>query len=101
MAVSAALAEPAQAGAAPPADDDQLPSTSKAKTVGKIDISGTAPSKPLVAAYVDALAKVAHLADPYLTAVNTDAGRLRFTLRVAITDKALGGRFTPKKAGGR
>jgi Tfp pilus assembly protein PilN len=99
-AVSASLAEPAQAGGAPAAGD-QLPSTSKAKTVGKIDITGTAPSKPQVAAYVDALAKVPNLADPYLTAVTSDESTLQFTLRVGITDTALGGRYTPKTTGGR
>jgi Tfp pilus assembly protein PilN len=97
--VSASLAVPAAAGGA--AAEPLLPSTSKAKTIGEIDIIGAAPSKPLVAAYVDALAKTPHLADPYLTAVTSDENALLFTLRVGITDTALGGRYTPKTTGGR
>jgi Tfp pilus assembly protein PilN len=98
--VSAGLADPAVADPAE-GGDARLPSTSEAKAVGSIDIAGTAPSKPQVAAFVDALAKVPHLADPYLTAVIAEEAEMRFTLRVAIIDTAFEGRYTPKTTGGR
>jgi Tfp pilus assembly protein PilN len=77
-----------------------LPSTSTAATVATIDITGTAKTKPQVAAYVDRLARTTHLVDPYLTSVTADDKKLfRFNLRVSVTDTALGGRFTPEKTG--
>jgi Tfp pilus assembly protein PilN len=92
--LSAGLSAPEAA----PAAGAQLPSS--AKPIGSVDITGSAGSKPQIAAYVDALAKTRNLADPYLSNVTEDAGELQFTLRVSITESALGGRFAPAKKGG-
>jgi Tfp pilus assembly protein PilN len=94
--VSARLNAPADEAAA--ADTAQLPSS--AKPIGGIDITGAAGSKPQIAAYVDALAKTRNLADPYLSSVTEDDRELQFTLRVSVTESALGGRFTPARKGG-
>jgi Tfp pilus assembly protein PilN len=92
--VSARLSAPEEATAT----NAQLPSS--AKPIGSIDITGAAGTKPQIAAYVDALAKTRNLADPYLSSVTEDERELQFTLRVSITESALGGRFTPAGKGG-
>jgi Tfp pilus assembly protein PilN len=92
--LSAGLSAPEAA----PVAGAQLPSS--AKPIGSVDITGSAGSKPQIAAYVDALAKTRNLADPYLSNVTETAGELQFTLRVSITESALGGRFGPAGKGG-
>lgn len=90
--ISAALAADTSAAAAP-----VLPSTSGAATIGTITITGAAPDKPSVARYVEALAAVSSLANPYVTSVTQDADNgVSFVLTVDITAKALCGRFTTK-----
>ena len=79
-----------------------LPGTSTATSIGSLVVTGSGPDKRAVAAYVDALAKQAVLANPYVTSVATDKQNgLTFSLTVDITQKALCGRFTVEcKAGG-
>ncbi|HEU5110612.1 MAG TPA: PilN domain-containing protein [Micromonosporaceae bacterium] len=93
--VSAGLDAPGNQAA--PENAAQLPTS--AKPIGDIDITGSADTKPQIAAYVDALARTPNLADPYLSNVTEDNQELQFTLRVSITESALGGRFTPEKEG--
>jgi hypothetical protein len=71
-----------------------LPSTSAVGSIGQVVVTGTAPDKKAVAAYVDLLAKQATLANPYVTNVAaTEDGKVTFSLTVDITQKALCGRF--------
>ncbi|MEV4706655.1 hypothetical protein [Actinoplanes sp. NPDC049316] len=91
------------AGDAPEASS-ALPSTSKSGSIGQVVVTGTAPDKKAVAAYVDLLAKQPTLANPYVTNVaSTEAGNVTFSLTVDITQKALCGRFGQacKPSGGK
>ena len=76
-----------------------LPSTSGSATIGTLTITGTAPDKPTVAKYVDALGTLRTVANPYVTSVSKeDSGTYSFNLSVDITSEALCGRFTTKCA---
>ncbi|WP_212992523.1 hypothetical protein [Actinoplanes auranticolor] len=72
-----------------------LPSTSKSSSIGSVVVTGTAPDKEAVAAYVDRLAKHSTIANPYVTSVTSTAetGDVSFSLNVDITQAALCGRF--------
>jgi Tfp pilus assembly protein PilN len=76
--------------------ETKLPSTTTEAAVGEVVITGIAPSKPAIAAYVDALAGVPGVANALVNSVNVDGAQLNFSLTVDITDSALGGRFTAK-----
>jgi len=99
--VSSVLAEGAGTTVADPA--------SRAKdaprvTIGTITVSGIAASKSDVAAYLDALDKVARVANPLVADVMEQGRGVQFTVRLDITSDALGGRYTqpntePKKDG--
>ncbi|MEV4513159.1 PilN domain-containing protein, partial [Dactylosporangium sp. NPDC049525] len=66
--------------------------------IGTITLTGTAPTKKDVAAYVDTLGGVTGLANPFPSDANeTDEG-LNFTIRVDVTKASLGGRFTSPSA---
>ena len=71
-----------------------LPSSSGAATIGTVTVTGTAPDKPSVAKYVDALSGLTIVANPYLTSVAETEDDVQFSLTVDITAKALCGRFT-------
>jgi hypothetical protein len=73
-----------------------LPNSTGKTLVGRITINGHAKSKAVAAAYVDALAKVPGLGNPYLTSAMPPGGEVDFTVRLDITNSILGGRFTPK-----
>jgi len=79
-----------------------LPSASKAATIGSLTLTGTAPDKPSVAAFVVRLGKLSTIANPYLTsAAETDKG-VQYSLQVDITAAAECGRFTTAcKTGGK
>jgi Tfp pilus assembly protein PilN len=68
--------------------------------VGTLTITGTAPDKNSVAAYIDSLTKVPGLAAPYPASVTNTAGKLTFSATVIITSDALGGRYAPANHGG-
>ena len=72
-----------------------LPSISGVATIGTVTLTGTAPDKPSVAKYVDTLATVTMVANPYVTSVaQTEDGDVQFSLTVDVTAHALCGRFT-------
>jgi hypothetical protein len=81
-----------------------LPSTSGAATIGTVTITGSAPDKPSVAKYVDALGKLTEVANPYLTnAAKSDSNGAKawqFSITVDITSTTLCGRFTTKCTSG-
>jgi len=68
------------------------------KPIGALTVTGSGSSKPIVAAYVDALAKVPGLANPLLSDLALLNGVLAFTVRFDITESALGGRYTSKSS---
>jgi len=80
-----------------------LPSTSESGSIGSITVTGKAPDKEAVAAYVDRLAKQATLANPYVTSVTSTDDEVTFSLSVDITQAALCGRFGEpcKSTGGK
>jgi hypothetical protein len=79
-----------------------LPSASGAATIGSVTVTGTAPDKPSVAKYVDSLAGLTIVANPYLTSVAEADDEVQFSLTVDITAQALCGRFTTAcKTGGK
>jgi Tfp pilus assembly protein PilN len=94
--VSGALSPTSSGVAAESPLSARLPSTTADRLVGTLTISGTASSKAVVAAYVDALAKVQGLADPLLGEVVSENGKLQFTVQLDITSAAPGGRFATK-----
>jgi Tfp pilus assembly protein PilN len=68
--------------------------------IGSLNLTGTAGTKALVAAYVDALGKVAGVANPLLGDITAQGTTLSFTVRMDITKAALGGRYTRPSTGG-
>jgi len=74
-----------------------LPSTSTAAVVGTLAVTGSGPDKEAVAAYMDDLAKLTMIANPYVTTVTTtDKNTVSFAFNVDITENALCGRFGTK-----
>lgn len=69
------------------------------RPVGTLAITGTAPDKNAVAAYVDKLSQVTGLAAPFPASVTGDKGALIFTVNVIITSDALGGRYATNRGG--
>jgi Tfp pilus assembly protein PilN len=63
--------------------------------VGTLTITGTAPDKNSVAAFVDRLGKIPGLAAAFPASVTSTDGKASFSVSVIITSEALGGRFTP------
>jgi hypothetical protein len=74
--------------------------------VGTLTITGNAPDKNSVAAFVDRLAKVKGLAAAFPASVTGTRGKLTYSVSVVLTSDALGGRFalptgtTPGATGG-
>jgi len=99
--ISGALNSPGAAGSA--ATATQLPSAVAYTQIGTLQVVGSAPTKAAVAAYVDALGKLAVVASPLLSAVNQNAGVVTFTIGMDIAKTALGGRYATASppAGGK
>lgn len=71
-----------------------LPSTSGATTIGTLTLTGTAPDKRSVAAFVVRLGTLRTLANPYLTSATEADNGVQYSLQVDITDASRCGRFT-------
>jgi hypothetical protein len=96
LGVNAALDEKAGNGGAV-----SLPSTTKSAKVGAVTITGSAPDKPSIAKYVDALSHLTPVGNPYLTTAtksDTPGQAWQFNITVDITSATLCGRFTNKCA---
>ena len=61
--------------------------------VGQITVTGRANTKNAVAAYADSLNRVHGLTGSLITSVTAQGDAVTFTLNVAVTTDALGGRF--------
>ena len=68
---------------------------STAAPVGNITITGTTPDKTRVAAFLDALAKVPGLVNPYLNNLSTQGTGTQFSMQVGFTSALYQGRYTP------
>jgi type IV pilus assembly protein PilN len=78
-----------------------LPHANGVSTIGAITITGTAPDKPSIAKYVDALNKLSQVANPYLTNATKGEKNWQFNIQTEISSSTRCGRFTTKcKAGG-
>lgn len=64
--------------------------------IGTLTISGSAPSKDAVAAFVDRLGGVTGLAAAFPANVAGNNGQYTYSVNVLLTSDVLGGRFTPK-----
>ncbi len=70
--------------------------------VGTISLSGSAADKKTIANFVDDLATLDGIANPYLTVANEEANSVNFTLTTEITTDARCGRYTTAcKTGGK
>jgi hypothetical protein len=72
----------------------QLPGAPGVQVVGRLTVAGSAPSKAVVASYVDALLKVHGVANPLLTNIATTDNGVQFSVQADITAAAVGGRYT-------
>jgi len=75
-----------------------LPRSDAVPSIGSIMVTGEAPSKKAVAAYVDELAKQSVVTNPFITAVAEDPelGYWTFSLKADLPQTSLCGRFTVK-----
>jgi hypothetical protein len=72
----------------------RLPGAPGEQVVGRLTVAGSAPSKAVVASYVDALVTVHGVANPLLTNVATTDIGIQFSVQADITADAVGGRYT-------
>jgi Tfp pilus assembly protein PilN len=75
----------------------------KGGPIGTLTVAGTGTTKPLIATYVDNLAKVKGFDSPFLASVNTSTDadgspELQFSVQITVTQDALGGRYTTPSA---
>jgi hypothetical protein len=68
-------------------------------SIGELTVVGSGTSKAAVAAYVDALNRVAGVADPLLASANEQKGVVDFTVHMKLTSAALGGRYSSGSGG--
>lgn len=73
-----------------------LPTAKGVTTIGTLIVTGSAPDKPSIARYVDALGDLDSIANPYLTNASEQNGTVTFSITVDISNKAECGRFTKK-----
>jgi hypothetical protein len=64
-------------------------------TVAFVTVTGLGTSKPQIAGYVDTLAKLTGVANPFITSVAAGEKGLDFSVKLDVTSALLGGRFTP------
>jgi Tfp pilus assembly protein PilN len=95
LSTANANAAPATAGVVAPGA-----SASSVSTIGSITITGIAPDKPSAAAFLDQLAKVAGVSNPYLNSLNAQGSQYQFTLQADITSALYKGRYTPASTNG-
>lgn len=77
-----------------------LPNTSGSELIGTVTVTGRGSTKAAVAAYVDALGRVRGLGNPLLNDATVQDGALQFTIRLDLTEAALGGRYTADSGDG-
>ena len=69
--------------------------------IGTVALSGTGTDPTQIAAYLDALSKVAGISVPYPAGVSAqDGGGYTFTANLLITTQARGGRYSTQTTGG-
>ena len=71
-----------------------------ATEAGTITLTGTAPDKTQVAAFLDALAKTPGLTNPVLSNLSSQSTQYQFSASVTFTSSLFSGRFTPSTSNG-
>lgn len=89
----------AGAAAAPATGAANAPGVT-ANQVGSITIVGLTPDKPQIAAYLQQLAAIPGLSNPFLTTLSAQGGQYQFSLTVSFTSSLFSGRFTPATTNG-
>ncbi|MBN1173630.1 MAG: hypothetical protein JXA67_15780 [Micromonosporaceae bacterium] len=74
------------------------PGASVERMVGTLSVSALAPDELGAAAYVDLLAAVPGLANPFVSDATRQEGVVQLTIRLDITSALLGGRYTAPSA---
>ncbi len=72
------------------------PSSPETRPIGTLTVNGTSTDKIVLAAYLDALAKVDGLSNTVLGTVGVQDRLQHFTIQADITAAAVGGRYAPK-----
>ncbi|MER7279716.1 hypothetical protein ABT369_35290 [Dactylosporangium sp. NPDC000244] len=75
-------------------NQESLAGQNQGDIIGTVTLTGKAPTKAGVAAYVDALTGVSGVTNPFPSDATQENDGVSFTIRVDITRAALGGRFT-------
>jgi hypothetical protein len=97
--INATLSTAAAAAAAPASGAANAPGVT-ANQVGTITIVGVTPDKPQIAAYLQQLAAIPGLSNPFLTTLSAQGGAFQFSLTVSFTSSLFSGRFTPATTNG-
>jgi hypothetical protein len=97
----AASLSTASSAAAAPATGTAGTSGVTATDAGSVQLIGSAPDKPQVAAFLVALAKIPGLTNPVLSNLNSQSGSYQFSMSVTFTSSLFAGRFTTKTNGGK
>ncbi|MGK5681051.1 hypothetical protein [Actinoplanes sp. URMC 104] len=84
----------APGAAAPAAAGSGTSTTDKDRTVGTLTVTGHAPDKKHIATFIDKLATLEGITDPYLTTATNGTNGVSYALSLDITSAALCGRFT-------
>ncbi len=77
------------------------PSNAATRTVGTLDVTGTASGKQAVSAYLDAVAGLPGVSNVLLNTVSTKDNKLQFDLTGDLTGAILGGRYTSGATGSK
>jgi Tfp pilus assembly protein PilN len=80
--------------------DGQVLNQTGSASIGELSITGTASDKGNVAAYADALTRVKGVAAPLISAVESAAKPVTFTIIAVVTTDALGGTYAAPAATG-
>jgi hypothetical protein len=88
--------------AVPATTTGSLTSATAAATIGTLTLTGTAPDKPSVAAFVVDLGDLTSVANPYLTSATKSEEGMQFAIQLDITNASLCGRYSKAcKTGGK
>jgi hypothetical protein len=98
--INATLSSATAAAAAAPASGAANAPGVTANQVGTITIVGVTPDKPQIAAYLQQLAAIPGLSNPFLTTLSAQGGQYQFSLTVSFTSSLFSGRYTPATTNG-
>jgi Tfp pilus assembly protein PilN len=82
-----------------PGTNTEMPTGASGTPIGTVTITGKGSSKTVIAAYVDALAKVPGVANALPGDISQQQAGLSFSVHMDITKAVLGGRYSTTPAG--